>query len=394
MGQRIAKIRDQRGASRAEIAASLGIAAESLAALERGERRATNDELVRLSEALSVSLNELLSSRRSRADVEPRFRLARQVGLRDARHAVDTLTVLARKFVDLEQVLGIERPITPLESLETYHVSGRQGIDPRLAGEHAAATVRDALGVGNGPAVGLAERLEVEAGLRIFFLDDLPDTVAGLVIWTRELGGCIGINREHPLGRRRWSLAQEVAHFLRDREAGNVLPTAGRHRRTSADIFSESFTKAFLLPRASVSKQFADRCRANGGHFAVADILWMARLYEVSFSRMTRRLEELGFFPNGTYERLTANRYTPEPGIERVDIVGESRPFPGRFPMRYTAMALEAYERSLISERELAEFLETDRFSVRRLYQEWRLQRFADGSEVELDLSEEVVTLS
>ena len=156
--------------------------------------------------------------------------MAREVPLREARAAIERLSTLSRRFVGLERMLGIARPITPLESLETYRASpDRPGLDPVLTGTHAASTVRDIIGVGIGPATGLRERLEVEGGMRIFFLDDLPASVAGLVMWSRELGPCIGINRNHSRGQRRWALAHELGHFLRNRSAGNLLPSAGWH---------------------------------------------------------------------------------------------------------------------------------------------------------------------
>ncbi|RMH19837.1 MAG: helix-turn-helix domain-containing protein [Acidobacteria bacterium] len=392
LGERIAQLRKERGLTVAELAKGVGIDAERMASIEKGERRPTSYELTRISEVLGRQVHELLAPSRARTEVTPSFRLARQVGLREARAAVDRVTALAAKFVELERILGINRPATSLESIEIYRASPhRPGLDPELAGEHAAAHIRNVLGVGNGPAVGLAERFEVEAGMRIFFIDDLPPSIAGLVIWGKDLGACIGINRRHSRGRRRWSLVHEVGHFLRDPEAGNILPTAGWHKHTDADAFAASFTRAFLMPKMSVSKQFADRCRANGGHFTVADILWMARLYAVTFQIMTEQLERFGFFPPGTYERLTRDKLRPEEtGVRRAYV---DRRKPSQFPMRYVTLALAAYERKLISEKELAEYLELDRFSVRGLYQQWCFQALDDGSEVELRLSDEVVTL-
>ncbi len=324
----------------------------------------------------------------------PRFRMAREVPLREARAAIERLSTLSRRFVGLERMLGIARPITPLESLETYRASpDRPGLDPVLTGTHAASTVRDIIGVGIGPATGLRERLEVEGGMRIFFLDDLPASVAGLVMWSRELGPCIGINRNHSRGQRRWALAHELGHFLRNRSAGNLLPSAGWHSPTADDVFAESFSKALLLPRASVSKQFADRCRANGGHFTVADILWLAHLYDVTFRRMTERLEALGFFPDGTYKKLTRDHYFPDEDAGVPSKVLPDRRRPDAFPVRFRILAFEAFERQELNASQLSEYLEMDRFSAKNLYQRWRYQLLGDGSEVELKLSDEVVTL-
>src|SRR6266852_4027901 len=93
----------------------------------------------------------------------------------------------------------------------------------RNAGQDAAAFLRRLLGLGDGPAFSLQGRLELEAGLRVFMLK-MPATVSAVLIWSDQVGACVALNRDHPHERRRWSLLHELGHFLRDREAGDVLP--------------------------------------------------------------------------------------------------------------------------------------------------------------------------
>ncbi|MEM6454981.1 MAG: XRE family transcriptional regulator [Acidobacteriota bacterium] len=395
LAERIVTIRNERGLTQADLQNGADLSRADLIAIEKGEVRPEPAVLINLAKLLEVDVHDLLAEHRARAETTPRFRLARQVGLRDARRSVERVTALARKFVELERVLAIRRPRAPLEALETYRVSGRRrGLDPRLAGEHAAGSVRSILGLGNGPAVGLNERLEVEAGLRIFYIDELPASVAGLLIWTEELGACIGVNRSQSHGQRRWSLSYEVGHFLRDREEGNILPTTPRKRPNASQVFADAFARSFLLPRPSVSKQFSDRCRANGGRFGVADILWMADLYEVTFSLMTRRLEELSFFPKDTYRRLTAERFRPSQPHRIRESPRAERNAPSRFPVHYITLALEAYERGLITERALADYLDVDRARARDLHHRWSFQPVGEHHEVELRLDQNIVTLS
>ena len=63
------------------------------------------------------------------------------------------------------------------------------------------------------------------------------------------------------------------------------------------------------------------------------------------------------------------------------------------FPFRFRILAFEAFERQELDASQLSEYLEMDRFSAKNLYQRWRYQLLGDGSEVELKLSDEVVTL-
>src|SRR5207244_2264183 len=91
-----------------------------------------------------------------------------------------------------------------------YDISGR---DPVEVAEEIAALERNRLGLGDGPVPHLRDLLETDVGLRIFSLD-LPSRVAGLFIFTDELGGCVALQRKHPPGRRLWTLCHEYAHFL------------------------------------------------------------------------------------------------------------------------------------------------------------------------------------
>ncbi len=117
----------------------------------------------------------------------------------------------------------------------------------------------------------------------------------------------------------------------------------------------------------------------------MADVLWLAELYEVTLPAMMDRLEELSLLARGSRDRVI---------LHKVDLAGlggrKMPPLPARLPSRYVALALDAYARELITEGELADYLETDRVSARALYQERRLEDLGDGL-VELDLAENVL---
>ncbi|MCP4662513.1 MAG: ImmA/IrrE family metallo-endopeptidase [bacterium] len=395
LGERITSIRKARGLTQAQLASKLGVARTTLVAIEKGERRPANPELVELSRILTVSLHELLRPQHTSAEVAPRFHLPAIPGAdpEDLRQAAETLRTMARRFVELERRLGLVRPPAPLETVDTYRVHGSDGdgaLAPRLAGENAAATVRNALALGDGPAVALDERLAVEMGLRIFYLDEIPAAAAGILLWGEELGGVIGINRRHPHERRRWTLAHEVGHFLRDREAGDVLPSAGHQRRDAAEVFADAFASCFLLPRGGIAKQFTDRCRVRGGAFTVADLLSMAALYEVPFQSITRCLEELTLLPRRSWERITAHK-SGRGGMHREPATLSQAERPPGLPSRYVDLAIDAYAKELISEGELAEYLETDRVSARAFYHQLCRKDLGDGIEVVLDLTEDVL---
>ncbi|HVZ31569.1 MAG TPA: ImmA/IrrE family metallo-endopeptidase [Polyangiaceae bacterium] len=240
------------------------------------------------------------------------------------------------------------------------------------------------LGLGDEPALALDARFEAEAGLRIFHLRDLPKHVAAFLIWSDEVGACVALNSAHPYEKRRWSLAHEMGHFLRDREAGDVLDDATSFKHPT-ELFPEAFAKEFLMPATGVQKRFAERCRA--GKFTPIDLYGLAQTFEVSFEAMTRRLEELRLLPRGSYDKIVSSRLRPAE-LSKFHPKHASPALPELgLPERYVALAVSAYDQELLSEREFAEYLGTDVASARLVFGERQHVPLDDGTHLPVDFS-------
>lgn len=387
LGERLADARKRAKLTQAQVAERLGFARTTVVAIEKGERRPSNAELVKLSEVLAVTLHDLLREGYVRTELSPRFRMGSTE--RDSAlvaEAVERLRVFGSRYVELERLHGFRRARAPLETLQTYRVdpAGVLGLDHRVEGEDAARVVRGMLGLGDEPAMALDERFETEAGLRIFYLDRLPPKLSAFLIWSDDIGACVAINRAHPIERQRWSLTHELGHFLRDREAGDVLEEDGSLKHPG-EIFPESFAKEFLLPATGVQKRFAERCRA--GKFTPVDLSGMARTFGVSFQAMTLRLEELRLLPRGSYEKIVQSKLHPRDlrKHEAADVGQMARGL--GLPERYVALAVSAYDQELLSESEFAEFLSTDLTTARAIYQEGHRIPLEDGMQLPVDFS-------
>lgn len=378
LGERIAEDRKRRELTQADLAARLGVSRQTVIAIEKGERRPTSEELVRVAQTLQVSLHDLVKEHRAGGVVSPRFRLAlgRRAADVDLRKVVDLLEEFGRRYLELERLNGISRIKAPLESLETFRESEANPSPPKLSAEDAARTVRGALGLGDGPASDIEARLEAEAGLRIFHLA-LPSSVAGVLIWGDEIGACVAVNRCHPQERQLWSLVHEAGHFLRDREAGDILSAAPPDRKDSSEVFAETFAKEFLLPASGVARRFSEVARANASRFTIEDVVEIARAFGVSFQAMCFRLEELELLPAGTYDRLRRQKFKVRDESEAKRSITETP----TLPERYVRLALAAYESEKLSEGSLAEYLHTDRVTARGIYLDRRLLRMDEGAD-------------
>jgi len=387
LGERLADARKRAKRTQAEVADAVGIARTTLVAIEKGERRPSNAELMRLGEVINSSVHDLLRETLIRTEISPRFRagfgIDRKAGA--VSDAVERLRSLGARYAELERMHGLRRVPARLETLRTYRVTSdvQDFVDDRLAGEDAARAVRDMLGLGDEPALHLDERLEIEAGLRIFYLDRLPAKLAAFLLWSDEIGACVAINADHPPAKQRWSLVHETGHLLRDLEAGDVFDD-GESRKRSEEIFPESFATEFLMPMVGVQRRFADKCRA--GRFTPVDLYSLARHFEVSFQAMTLRLEELRLLPRGSFEKISKSRITPK-DLARHAVVSRP-PVPRRkLPERYVALAASAYDQELLSEGELAEYLDADIAEARRIFQDQRRIRLEDGSQLSIDFT-------
>ena len=393
LGERICQERRRHDLTQADVAAKLGLSRPTYIGIEKGERRPSAEELVKIAEALQVSLHDLLKEHRAAGEASPRFRLGLGRGASDVelRGVVDKLEELGRRYVELESLLGIARVKAPLESLETYRTTPGDGRRAKLAAEDAARTVRGALGLGDAPAPDVAPRLETEAGIRLFHLD-LPSPVAGVFIWGDEIGACVAVNRRHPPERRLWSLLHETGHFLRDREAGDVLPTSGPERMDASEVFADTFAKEFLLPQTGLARRFEEVVRANGARFTIADIFSLAHTHGASFQATCMRLEKLDLLPTGTYDRLKRQKFKVHEAEAQLGLPGV-REDATVLPERYVNLALAAYEAEKISEGSLAEYLMTDRVSARGIHLQRRLVRI-DGQDVDTDIGLDVLSLA
>ena len=75
LGERLADARKRARLTQAEVADRMGFARTTLVAIEKGERRPSDGELVRLGEILNVPIHDLLRETLVRAENSPRFRV-------------------------------------------------------------------------------------------------------------------------------------------------------------------------------------------------------------------------------------------------------------------------------------------------------------------------------
>lgn len=361
LGQRISEARKSRGKTQEEAAGFLGYSRPTYIAIEKGERPAKPDEIIKLASFFGRTVNELVRSGEPVTDLQPHLRAVAdkmktsdqfQAGLSAA---IDQFQGLAEDYVELEKLMGSpHRPSYPAEVVLNLR------LDPVEQAEVVATQERNRLGLGDQPVIDLRSTLEWDAGLRIFYTQDLPSSVAGMYAYSAELGACILINRNHPPERRRVSMLHEYGHFLlstdRYRPGIDYLTMPGR--KPANERFAETFALSFLMPATSVRQKFHDIVSSTGD-FQVADLCRLKHFYFVSLEAMTLRVEQLGLIPKGTWDSLKASGFAPRKAEAMLGL--PSHPISNDVvPDRYKYLAVHAYERGELGDTDLAHYLRCD----------------------------------
>ena len=362
IGERLSSARRARGLTQEQAAAALGVARTTVTAMEKGDRRPRASELYTLARLYGRQLGDLV--RPPRKDQTPsfvvQFRAARaedtSANATRREQDIQRFEALCRWYVELEEMLGAPLPV---RYPEEYDVSGT---NPERAAEAVATAERNRLGLGDGPIGDLWGMLEADVGLRIFAIPMQDRRIAGMVIASSDLGGCIAVNASHPAERQRWTIAHEYWHFLTDRFKAEITVLRGG-RVPASERAADAFARYFLMPASSLTRRFLHVKRAKHGPITPADVLTLAHLYGVSFQAMTLRLEELELLKPGTWDSLKAQGFKPDKARALVDLPERAAPR-ASLPFRYETLAARAFEDALISEGQLARMLTTDRISA------------------------------
>lgn len=365
IGQRIAAARVGRGLTQQEAARQLGCSRPTYIAIEKGERPAKAEEIVRLAALFGRTINELLRPGEPVAEFEPHLRAVAErleAAGDELVTAIDEFQRLVDDYAELERIMGASLQYNYPNEVRLWRGVNLSGLAEDMAGAE-----RKRLGLGDQPLYNLRETLEWDVGCRIFY-GSLPSPIAGMFVYLADLGCCILINAKHPPERRRASLAHEYAHLIVDRYKAAVDPLSHSGRRPANERFAESFAVALLVPTSRVRRRFHEIVTTTGD-FTWADLCRLANFYFVSVEAMTLRLEELGLIRKGSWRQLRESRFKVRKAQEMLAL--PSRPESKElYPNRYKFLAVQAYVQEKISEGQLARFLRCDRLSARVLVEE------------------------
>jgi Zn-dependent peptidase ImmA (M78 family)/DNA-binding XRE family transcriptional regulator len=375
VGQRLIEARKARGLTQEAAAEHLGVSRPTFIAIEKGERAARPDEVVKLAALYGRAVHAIVRAAEPVTDFQPHFRAAMEnVKPADAeqlRGAIAEFKLLVENYLDLEK-----RMKAPLRLNDPPMVTLHPRMNVADLAEDVAGRERLRLGLGDRPIANIRDLLESEVGVRIFF-GRLPGMFAGMYLFVDGLGGCMLINSVHPAEKQRASIAHEYAHLIVDRYTAGIDYVTLAGRKPANERFAESFAMNFLMPASSVRFRFNEIVNSTG-NFQVADLVRLKHFYIVSMEAMALRLEGLGLLRSGTFDLLKEKKLPIREAEKHLGLTKEHSP-EAVYPERYKLLAVQAHERGELSEKELANYLRCDIWEARRVVQESSLSMEVDA---------------
>jgi len=312
LGKRLKQAREQRSMTQEAAAKIIEVARTTLVAIEKGERRLKSSELVKLARAYGKSVSDFLVLTPPIESFEVQFRSASRRGeaeKTEVQSVILRFQEFCQNYLELEELM--KSPL-PRNYPPEYHLDDTFPIN--IIAESIANAERQRLGLGDKPISLLRDILEQEVGIRIFYLP-MPSQskCSEMYSYNETIGACIAINANHPRERQLWSLAH------------------------------------------------------GQGKFTPTHLITLAHYYGVSIQALCYRLEEMQLLPSGTYNRLKDSRFKIREAQQELGLENNPNKSYDLTPTHYQHLAIEAYNRELITEGAFAHFLGVDRLEARRL---------------------------
>ena len=348
-----------------DLAEKSGMAVGALSNIMNGKSEPRSSTLIKISDALNVTISELLSETPELKSL--RFRTLKNLSGREKaerdqlRHEIG---IWLRDYRELEDLLDDHRK---------FKLEGFQATDPVLA----AAEIRRMLGLDEAAPIPDIASLLNDIGVKLRIKGFGYRKTNGLSVGADDGGPAIVINAEKGISTERqiFTAAHEFGHLLL--HAGSYgVEIDGEDQEEEKQ--ANAFAGAFLVPGDNLRKQW-DEAR---GEPWVERILHIKKYFKVSYQTIIYRLQQIDNamkernlrleFAVG-YKKLTGHDlkdyFEPDPvadfeadGLSRNDFNEE----------RFKRLIRLAYEREMISISRAAEILGLDMKSMRELALSWR----------------------
>lgn len=296
----LARARERARYSQDDVGAALGVSRAMVSYWEAGSRSPNDRQLASLARLYGVELSDLLEGR----DADP-------VG-------VDLTGMLLRadNAVDPESAPGLQEFVqfleryaelsgltkTPIRGMTQSPYVYRSKFSQKDDARRKAEEVRAHLGLGAGPISDTDTVCEM-LGITIYRAPlggDLRKAPSGAFLNHPSVGFSILVNLDMTPGRRRFTVAHEIAHALFHSSEERWVISHGRGPR---EDFADEFAGEFLMPSEGV-RRFMEEAGMPPRITEDVDVIHIQRYFRVSFPTALVRLKQMNAITAATYHQL------------------------------------------------------------------------------------------
>lgn len=296
----LARARERARYSQDDVGAALGVSRAMVSYWEAGTRSPNDRQLAALARLYGVEAVDLIEGR----DVEPAgadltsMLLRADGGIAPASApGVHEFVLFLVRYAELAKLTGV--PIRGLfESPFVYRPRFAQKDDAR----RKAVEVRAHLALGMGPIPDMDAVCEM-LGITVYRAPlgaDLAKVPSGAFLNHPEVGFSILVNLDMTVGRRRFTVAHEIAHALFHSADGRWVVSYGKNPR---ETFADEFAGEFLMPTEGV-RRFMEEASMPPRISDAVHAIHIQRYFQASFPTALVRLRQMNAITAGTYEQL------------------------------------------------------------------------------------------
>lgn len=166
-------------------------------------------------------------------------------------------------------------------------------------------------------------------GIIISFSDF--DRLEGIILNDKDNATIVGINKNRPWTRQRYTAAHEYCHYIKDlkkseNEVNRIDCLVGA--KSKVEKFADRFAGCLLMPKFKV-KELCDKYKNQEGFIDFENVTYMAEYFGVSFKSCVNRLAydfkmiDGDISPNELNKRI--NKYKPE--AKRKELISKNNDF-------------------------------------------------------------------
>lgn len=282
LGERLKSARKRAGLDLRALAAQVGVSAQAISKYERGLDIPGSAVLIRLAQALGVSLEWLLRPTQVTLS-QPNYRSHRsRLRSSDAQIIQEQARDWLERYLAIEEITG---------EAQTFVLPDLPRAIERVEDTEAVAeSLRRAWGLGEDAIPDMISTLEAQ-GIKVGVVAG-GDHFDALTLFANQSVPVIVVKAGAPGDRQRMSLARELGHLLL------YMPAEWDEKRIEAAAYR--FAGAFLAPRSTVLRELG----ISRTHLDLYELHLLKHRYGMSMQAWIHRACDLGIISPATAQEL------------------------------------------------------------------------------------------